>query len=845
MGSTPGSCATANYRLDHLDAGAGAATRFSGSREGRTPTHYGYGAEKTLDLGDCDSARLWSLLDEAARLGLKLIHAPPGARRGALRAGRAAARRHAARGRVGGRAPQGPAWLVSPTLQFDGEDAARPRAAAVPRLQRTRRRMRRARPAPTATARCPSASGCGSSALRRPAPPPLQRMLLDGRAACDPRERARALRRGVLPRAAAHWRRSSPPTARSRRPRSRRRRSCCAHATAPTTPSRSAGSGPIGSARRTRHAPFAGNGAGAGFRDLDAERAILARTDLTGSGLERFGLVDDGGRPAAGAAASLTGLDSLRLTTEVLPRLAAAPGRQRRGRRRARRLPRRRRLAEIGLSTAELAGERDWFDLGVTISVEGRELPFAEVFAALASGESQMLLDGRRPLLAARARAAVAAAADRGGPRARRLAARVAADQPLPGGAVGRARRARRRRPSRRRRGSARSARCSSSTRSPSTSRRRRLQAELRPYQREGFGWLASLWDLELGGILADDMGLGKTLQALALDLPRPRARPATLGPFLVVAPTSVVPGWVRRGRPLRPRARRRRGDRHAREVGAHDRASSRPPTSSSRRTRSSASTPTPTARCPWAGLILDEAQYVKNHQAKTYRCVRELAAPFKLAITGTPMENNLMELWSLLSITAPGLFPDPKRFAEQYARPIERGGDTERLARLRRRIKPLVKRRTKELVAARPAGQAGADARGRPSSAPPQALRHPPAARAAEDPRAARRLQPQPLHDPALDHAAAPAQPARGPRRRRQRRRFPCAKLGALVEQLGDVIGGGHRALVFSQFTGFLAKVARAPRRARASATATSTAARAGASVCSSASRTAATRCS
>ena len=99
--------------------------------------------------------------------------------------------------------------------------------------------------------------------------------------------------------------------------------------------------------------------------------------------------------------------------------------------------------------------------------------------------------------------------------------------------------------------------------------------------------------------------------------------------------------------------------------------------------------------------MILDEAQYVKNHQAKTYRCVRELAAPFKLAITGTPMENNLMELWSLLSITAPGLFPDPKRFAEHYARPIERGGDAERLARLRRRIKPLVKRRTKELVAA------------------------------------------------------------------------------------------------------------------------------------------------
>ncbi len=76
-----------------------------------------------------------------------------------------------------------------------------------------------------------------------------------------------------------------------------------------------------------------------------------------------------------------------------------------------------------------------------------------------------------------------------------------------------------------------------------------------------------------------------------------------------------------------------------------------------------------------WAGLFLDEAQYVKNHQSKAYQCARRLATPFKVAITGTPMENNLMELWSLLSITAPGLFPNPERFRDYYARPIEKGG--------------------------------------------------------------------------------------------------------------------------------------------------------------------------
>ena len=208
-----------------------------------------------------------------------------------------------------------------------------------------------------------------------------------------------------------------------------------------------------------------------------------------------------------------------------------------------------------------------------------------------------------------------------------------------------------------------------------------------------------------------------------------------------------------------------------------------------------------------WAGLVLDEAQAVKNHQSKTYKCVRELAAPFKLAVTGTPMENNLTELWALLSITAPGLFPDPKRFAEQYARPIERGGDGERLARLRRRIKPLVKRRTKELVAA---------------DLPPKQeqtlevelhVRH----RKLYDTRLQRErqkilgliddfdrnrftilrsitlLRQLSIHPSLVDEGHDDV---------------PCAKLGALVEQLGEVIGGGHRALVFSQFTGFLAKV-------------------------------------
>ena len=299
-------------------------------------------------------------------------------------------------------------------------------------------------------------------------------------------------------------------------------------------------------------------------------------------------------------------------------------------------------------------------------------------------------------------------------------------------------------------------------------------------------------------------MGLGKTLQALAL-VCHARERDPGLGPFLVVAPTSVVPGWVGEAARFAPglsvSAVADTLAKSGRTVAELAEADIVVTTYTLLRLDAAAY-----QSVSWAGVILDEAQYVKNHQAVTYKCVRELAAPFKLAITGTPMENNLTELWSLLSITAPGLFPDPKRFAEEYARPIERGGDSERLARLRRRIKPLVKRRTKELVARDlPAKQE-------------QALE----------------IDLHPRHRKVYDtYLQRERQKILGLLGDFDRNRFtilrsitllrqlslhagladpdheaiPCAKLGALVEQLGDVIGSGHRALVFSQFTGFLAK--------------------------------------
>jgi superfamily II DNA or RNA helicase len=551
-----------------------------------------------------------------------------------------------------------------------------------------------------------------------------------------------------------------------------------------------------------RRAPLATNGGGPGFRDPDAERAILLDTVLAGTGLEGFGLLDGAGRPADTPPVSLTGLDSMRLTTETLPQLAERAGIT---------VDVEGRPADyrdvgdtltIGVSTADIAEERDWFDLGVAISVDGRELPFAEVFMALASGQSHMLLaDGAHfSLLEPRLQSlrqlieeARALADSPSAPlRISRYQAGVWSELTALGVVTEQAQ------AWQRQVGALLELDALPEHEPPAT-----MIAQLRPYQRDGFAWLASLWHLELGGILADDMGLGKTLQALAVIC---HARAPDAGPFLVVAPTSVVSGWAGEAARFAPDLRVEavtdtlaKAGRAIDELATADVVVT---TYTLLRLEADAY-----RAVEWAGVILDEAQYVKNHQAKTYRCVRELRAPFKLALTGTPMENNLMELWSLLSITAPGLFPDPKRFAEQYQRPIERGGDAERLARLRRRIMPLVKRRTKELVAAElPAKQEQTlDVDLHP--------RH----RKLYDTRLQRErqkvlgllgdfdrnrftilrsitlLRQLSLHPSLVDDGHDDV---------------PCAKLGALVEHLADVVAGGHRALVFSQFTGFLAKV-------------------------------------
>ncbi len=331
------------------------------------------------------------------------------------------------------------------------------------------------------------------------------------------------------------------------------------------------------------------------------------------------------------------------------------------------------------------------------------------------------------------------------------------------------------------------------------------LRATLRSYQAEGLRWLAFLWRSRLGGILADDMGLGKTLQTLALVA---LARSEGAGPFLVVAPTSVVSTWVAEAARFVPDLTVRAVEgTHARRgvplTDLHDGADLVVTSYTLLRLESDGY-----ADLAWGGLVLDEAQTVKNHQGKTHQAVRRLEVPFRLALSGTPMENRLMELWSLVSIVAPGLYPWPDRFREQVADPVEKEGDDRVLAAFRRRIAPFLLRRTKDVVAA---------------DLPPkqeQVLTVPltPRHREVYDTHLQRERQHvlglveegfdrhrvaifsslTRLRQLALDAALVDERYAG----------IGSAKVDVLADHLVEVLAEGHRALVFSQFTSFLTRV-------------------------------------
>jgi superfamily II DNA or RNA helicase len=462
---------------------------------------------------------------------------------------------------------------------------------------------------------------------------------------------------------------------------------------------------------------------------------------------------------------------------------------------------------ELVVTTVE-TDKRDWFDLGVMVTVEGRTIPFTPLFRALSKGRAKLLLvdktylslkqpvfDKLRELIDE------AQSLDEWEPGSLRISRYQVslwsefvelADEAHQSAAWSRTVDGLR---------AIRDGDSPDDIPVPGS-----VKATLRPYQVEGFRWLAFLWAHGLGGVLADDMGLGKTLQTLAL-IAHAREHGEETRPFLVVAPTSVVSNWVSEAARFTPGLT-------VRAVTATQ-AKSRIPLSDIAGEADVVVTSYALLRLDlhryqaqnWAGLILDEAQLIKNRTSKAHEAAVDLRVPFKLAITGTPMENSLLDIWSLFRVVSPGLLPPRLGFTERYLKPMAAGERPDLLHRLRQRVRPLMLRRTKESVAAElPAKQE-------------QVLR----------------VELAPRHRKLYDlFLQRERQKLLGLVEDLDRNRFivfrsltllrmmaldaslvdeqyadiPSAKIDVLLEELDDVVAGGHRALIFSQFTTLLRKV-------------------------------------
>ncbi len=323
------------------------------------------------------------------------------------------------------------------------------------------------------------------------------------------------------------------------------------------------------------------------------------------------------------------------------------------------------------------------------------------------------------------------------------------------------------------------------------------LAAELRPYQAEGFCWLARLAAWAQGACLADDMGLGKTVQALGLLLRR-----AEEGPALVIAPSSVGSVWLTEAVRFAPSLQ----VRHYHGPGRHGLLAGLGPgglvvTSYDVMARDAEAL----SGIAFATVVLDEAQYVKNARSKRARAVRRLQAGFRLAMSGTPLENHLGELWSVFRCVDPGLLGSWEYFRDRFAAPIERDRDPRRRGELARLLRPFLLRRTKAQVA---------------PELPPRTEVVRPVEMKADERQVYRRLQREVIEGLAARDTDREGRFALLAAITRMRRlachprlvypdsRIGSSKLEAATALLESLLADGQRALVFSQFTSHLALV-------------------------------------
>ena len=465
---------------------------------------------------------------------------------------------------------------------------------------------------------------------------------------------------------------------------------------------------------------------------------------------------------------------------------------------------------EIRASARE-SDQTDWFDLDVTIVVAGEEVPLADILRALAAGEDHIRVGttwvplddarlGRLKALLDEVR--LLSDSD----ETRLTAMHVGVWQEIEdiadttdAGPEWRTKIA--------------ALRDDSLQSLPVSSK---LTATLRPYQEDGHRWITTLAAVGLGGILADDMGLGKTLQVLSAiqslkDEDRIGSAPGTERaddprPVLVVAPTSVISTWVHEARKFAPdllvvsvTSTERRREESLAEI--HSRADIVVTSYTVARLEAD-----DFADHRWGGLVLDEAQAVKNPRTAIHKALSRIPADWCIAATGTPVENSVADLWSVLALTDPGLLPPWKSFQENIRRPIE-SGDNDSLVRLRSLTDPFLMRRTKASVAPdlpdKVESTIDVDLGTEHRQIYDQFLTRERGRILGllDDPQANRmsilaaltRMRQLAL-DPALVDSSYQS--------------VGSAKIEVLLEQLEQILPTGHQALVFSQFTSYLDRI-------------------------------------
>lgn len=327
------------------------------------------------------------------------------------------------------------------------------------------------------------------------------------------------------------------------------------------------------------------------------------------------------------------------------------------------------------------------------------------------------------------------------------------------------------------------------------------LRAELRGYQRVGVSWLGLLRRARVGALLADDMGLGKTLQVIA-------ALPADAR-TLVVCPTSVLHEWREQLARFRPRLRVATYHGPQRRLQSNAQVT----LTSHALLRIDAST---LASVEWDALVLDEAQAIKNPDSQVARAARNLRAGWRVALTGTPVENRLEELWSQMALLNPGLLGSRRDFERRYSRPIAQG-DAETAERLRRRLRPFVLRRTKAEVTPELPARTEVVRRCELSEAERELYETVRAATRNDVVQALERgASPLSALEALLRLRQAACHPHLVPGATLERQRAAggpakssspagSAKLSLLSELAETIVADGHRALVFSQWTSLL----------------------------------------